>query len=423
MAFPASTTGRRPAPDSPTRDGAAAAVPRRVAVPQLARSACRQCAAAGYLLVLGLGLLGLPRTGAAEEVASTAAATVPPQVPLCMIGDSITWAQEGDWWRAYLLEQLPALAFVGTHSACLGYSHAGEGGNGTQAVLARLPAIPDCPYYSLLIGTNDNSTRDETAVDRTAAATAGRIVAIVQGLLAKPSAKRVFLSSVLPCHTDNPLRDRTNARTNVIVREALRSSLPADRVVYVDYETPIRQTPNWEPMIRLHPTREGYRLLARLLAEAIASALGLQAPFIPPRPAAGTGVRIDNLWEGGDDGHSRVPLIAGWYTVSCDVLAVTGPNPALTLTSRDPGVKQPLSKTFALGSTTAGSRACFELFTGYEGYGYTRSAIVATTQGCRLGRILLEKRRPSGVASAYGEGSYLDTVTAPVPGELVERPG
>lgn len=67
-------------------------------------------------------------------VLAHAQATTPPQVPLCMIGDSITWAGDGDYWRQYLVEQMPTLAFVGTHSAVLGYSHAGEGGNSTVQV-------------------------------------------------------------------------------------------------------------------------------------------------------------------------------------------------------------------------------------------------------------------------------------------------
>ena len=82
------------------------------------------------------------------------------QPELCMIGDSITWAEEGDWFRRHLLAFLPEIAFAGTHSALLGYSHAGEGGNSTIGVLNRIhdrKRVPDCPYYHLLIGINDAS--------------------------------------------------------------------------------------------------------------------------------------------------------------------------------------------------------------------------------------------------------------------------
>lgn len=33
-------------------------------------------------------------------------ATKPEQIPICMIGDSITWAQLGDNWRKLLLEHI-----------------------------------------------------------------------------------------------------------------------------------------------------------------------------------------------------------------------------------------------------------------------------------------------------------------------------
>jgi hypothetical protein len=64
--------------------------------------------------------------GTVTEKFTYTAATSPQQIPICMIGDSITWAGKGDYWRKYLLELLPRLAFVGTHSAVLGYSHAGR---------------------------------------------------------------------------------------------------------------------------------------------------------------------------------------------------------------------------------------------------------------------------------------------------------
>jgi hypothetical protein len=64
------------------------------------------------------------------------------QIPLCMIGDSITWAGKGDHWRKELLKRMPNLAFIGTHSAVFGYSHAGEGGDSTGRVLRRIKNIP-----------------------------------------------------------------------------------------------------------------------------------------------------------------------------------------------------------------------------------------------------------------------------------------
>ncbi|MCK6490963.1 MAG: GDSL-type esterase/lipase family protein, partial [Planctomycetes bacterium] len=183
--------------------------------------------------------------------ADAVAASDPAQIRLCMIGDSITWYGEGDCWRQQLVARLPRLGFVGTHSAKHGYSHAGEGGNGTAQVLKRLPAVPASPYYHLLIGTNDNNVREEALVAPRAAETAGRIAAIVEGLLARPTTRTVFLGSLLPCTADdpkevfNPLRARTNAATNVILRGWLGKRLPAKRVVWVDYESAVLASPGW----------------------------------------------------------------------------------------------------------------------------------------------------------------------------------
>ncbi len=348
--------------------------------------------------------------------------SVPAQVPLCMIGDSITWAGQGDCWRADLLEHLPLLAFVGTHTAKLGYSHAGEGGNSTRAVLKRLDDVPDCPYYHLLIGTNDNNGKDPAKVQSRARATADRIEQIVLGLLEKPSVRKVFLASVLPCQTNNPLRDQTNAATNVFLREKLKTTLANDKVVWVEYEAPIRAIPNWGPMIRLHPTPKGYKLLAKILAEAIAKELGLALGGPAPKPKPGAGVRVENLL---DDAKkcTRAPVVAGWYTVSFEVVRITGDAPAVAIRSADKKINAPLNKTIPLKGAAAGQRAAVRFFTNYEGRGrYTRSVLTIEPAGCEIDKILFEKSRPSMKPSTYGQGSYIDTRTPPRPGELLELP-
>ena len=347
-------------------------------------------------------------------------ATIPSQIPLCMIGDSITWSGEGDYWRKFLLEELPALAFVGTHSAKLGFSHAGEGGNNTDAVLRRLADIPDCPYYSLEIGTNNNNVKDESLLHDRAARTADQIVLIVKELLGKPSVKKVFLGSVLPCQTKNPLRDRANAATNAILRAKMDAGeLPRDRVTWVEYEKPIRAEADWGSMIRLHPNQEGYRLLAKILADAIAAELDIEDRTAAPKPVHGTGVRVENLWDAAQQ-CTTVPIIAGWYTLSFKLSRVTADRPTVTVSSVGESVKHPFKQAFPVESATAGGRVTLDLFTQYEGYRYTRSAMTVTADGCDVTDILFEKRRPSGAASAYAVGSYIDTQTPPAPGEPVE---
>jgi lysophospholipase L1-like esterase len=364
-----------------------------------------------------VGLLLIPAVRADEPP------TQPPQVPLCMIGDSITWSGDGDYWRQYLLTHLPNLAFVGTHSAVLGYSHAGEGGNRTTQVLARLEAIPDCPYYHLLIGTNDDaSAKAEADVERVAAGTAERIVQIVTGLLAKPSVQRVFLASVLPCETDNPFRDRANAAVNALLRPRLAETFPGGQVVWVEYEQPLRATPGWGPMIRLHPTKEGYQLLARLLAEALRAELKLSAELTAPRPRPGCGVRITNLWTGEGNGRTTEPVIAGWYTLSFDLVEVAPEGGKLVLRGEGAAPDKRFEQTCQLTADQVGKRQVVQFFTGYAGYRYTTSVLTGEAAGCTVQRVLLEKRRPSGLASVYGTGSYLDTTTPPAPGELIESP-
>lgn len=389
--------------------------------PNTARRALTLSARAARALALALPVCLCAGHAGFAASSEKGMASTPPQIPLCMIGDSITWADHGDTWRQFLLEQIPTLAFVGTHTAKLGYSHAGEGGNSTAKVLARIDAIPDCRYYHLHIGTNDNNTKDPARVERAAAGTAERIIAIVNALLKKPSVEKVFLASVFPCHTDNPLRDQTNARTNVFLRERLATAFPPGKVVWVEYEKPIRETENWEPLIRLHPTPEGYRLVARILADALRETLNLPAALSAPRPRSGAGVRVVNLWRGGSDGQTIEPVIAGWYTLSFDVVSADPAGGTVTIRNTTE-VDKRLRHATTIKPADAGKRIAINFFTGYEGYGYARTPLSLDVQGCRIDRILLEKQRPSGKASRYGVGSYLDTESPFSAGELLELP-
>jgi lysophospholipase L1-like esterase len=337
-----------------------------------------------------------------------------------MIGDSITWAGQGDWWRRHLIERVPTLAFVGTHSARFGYSHAGEGGDSTTRVLRRLEDIPDCANYHLMIGINDSSAAKSAGrVDEVAEGTADRIMQIVEELLAKPSCERVFLASILPAHTDNPFRDAAGSRTNELLRRELRGgALDGERIVWVEYERPIRAMDGWEPLMKLHPTPDGYAVIADITAAALREELGLSEEIATPEPLPGCGVRVVNLWDPATKRTTR-PIIAGWYTLSLDVTALDGDAPTVTILSAE-DVEEPLKREFALPDGCVGGRVSFEFFTGAERYGYTRSVLGIETDGGQIARVLLEKKRPGDVASTWGEGSYLDVTTAPAPGELLE---
>ena len=351
---------------------------------------------------------------AVSEKFTYTAATSPQQIPVCMIGDSITWAGKGDYWRKYLLELFPRLAFVGTHTAVLGYSHAGEGGNSTGRVLGRIKAIPDCPYYSLLIGTNDTGVKDKAKSPARAKRTAKRIQKIVLELLKKKGLKKVFLCSILPCHTSNPLRDSTNSATNVILRKEFDSVFPKDKVVWIEFEKPIRAIKNWAPKIKLHPTLEGYKIIAKIHADAIAKALGVKDMSAKAVAKPGTGVRVNNLWDAKSN-STKNPVIAGWYTLSFTVLNGSE-DASITLEGGDS-----FAKTFKFAASAKGKRLSFNFFTGYEGYGYNRSTLTMSLKGCKVDKVLLEKRRPSGKPSTYGKDIYIDSKSKASPGELIEN--
>lgn len=336
-----------------------------------------------------------------------------------MIGDSITWAENGDYWRHYLVERLPNLAFVGTHVAMFGYSHAGEGGNTASQVLNRMDQIPGCPFYHLLIGTNDdNAAKNEDDAREIAAATAGRIQEIVGLLLKKPHAEKVFLGSLMPCRADNPWRDKTNSMANTLLRERFDKVFPADKVVWVEYEKQVRAIQGWEPLIEVHPTKKGYEIIADILASKLAEELKDRVSDKTPVPKAGSGVRVQNLWNA-KTGCTSIPVVAGWHTVSFDLLDVLDEKPSLRFGSVEK-VKEPLERRVDVNPADKGKRASVQLFTEYESYGYTRSRLSIEAFGCKIGRILFEKMRPSQTPSVYGEGSYVDTESRISPGELIE---
>ena len=337
------------------------------------------------------------------------------QIPLCMIGDSITWAEKGDCWRKELLARLPNLAFVGTHTAMFGYSHAGEGGNSTGLILARMKYIPDCPYYNVLIGTNNNGVKKAELIEDKSKQTAEEIIRIVNELLKKKGVEKVFLSSILPCATDNPFRDQCNSATNKILREKFDKVFPKDKVVWVEYETPIRQVNGWEKKIFLHPNEEGYALVGDITAKAVSATLNVKPGTESVRPD-NTGVQVVNLM--GENNITVCPVIAGWYILSCKV-DTAGPNPEIILESQLSGkntFKQVIPVKAAPGETIS-----VNVFTNYEGYGYTRDFLTLKTNGCSVSNVLLEKMRPSKKSSSYGKDSYIDTVSPVSKGELLEH--
>jgi hypothetical protein len=337
------------------------------------------------------------------------------QIPLCMIGDSITWAGYGDAWRKSLLKRMPNLAFIGTHTARYGYSHGGEGGDSTGRVLNRIKYLPDCPYYSLLIGTNNNSVKKPEQIEPRAEATAKDIIKIVNALLQKKGTQKVFLSSILPCYTKNPLRDQCNSETNKILRAKFDSAFPKDKVVWIEYEQPLRKVKGWEKKIKLHPTPEGYDLISDIMVATICKALNVKPCQKTVKPAS-TGVRVVNLM--GANNQTVCSIIPGWYTLSFKVDSVTGKEPVVILQGKSSTKRFRFNLTVPVKA--AGQKVTKNFFTQYERYNYSSDVFVLKTKNCKVSDVLLEKTRPSGKASTYGNGSYIDAKSPVNGGELLE---
>ncbi len=322
------------------------------------------------------------------------------QTELCMIGDSITWYGEGDHFRRQLLRHMPELAFVGTHTAKFGYSHAGEGGNSTPHILKRLNAIPPARNYHLLAGVNDSAAaRSADQVDAVAAGTAERLIQIAEALAARPETERVFLGTIFPCvpdgrpdATDYQFRDAAAARTNELLRQRFSTDVPAGKIILVEYEKPLRALPDWKKIIRLHPTPAGYVHVAAILAES----LRRHAVASPGKiDRAACGVEVTNFIDPAT-GLCR-PVLPGWYTVSFQVEKMDDRELTFKIGKQ----------SFSL-ALQPGDRGQVEYFTGY--IGMARPLEISFENGT-VSHLMVEKTRPSRQASVYGEGTFIDTVS------------
>ncbi len=346
------------------------------------------------------------------------------QLTLCMIGDSVTWAQAGDYFRKELLLLIPDLAFEGTHTAALGYSHAGEGGDSSYGVLKRLNdknRIPDAPYYHLLIGVNDASAaKVDSKSPAVAAAAVERIARIVNGLLARPTTRKVFLGSILPSpfgkNGESTVRERTGSLINAMLRKDLKKLFPNGNVVWIEYEKPLRQElATWkkrENLIGAHPTAKGYKWIAGIAAPV------MKKHMVPEKSSAegAVGVKVVNLWQ--KKQSESLPLIPGWYTLSMTP-EKTG-KITFTLYSVTQKVKSQFKKSYTINAQ-AGKRITVNFMTGYQNYGYTLAPFkLEFTQGAATD-IMIEKTRPLQKASRYGEGTFVDSVSPVAPGERLVR--
>lgn len=347
------------------------------------------------------------------------------QLPLCMIGDSVTWAEQGDYWRRYLIEAIPELAFVGTHSGRIGYSHAGEGGDSTYGVLSRVDKrdrVPDCPYYHLMIGINDASAaRTAEQIDSVASNIVLRTEKIVKALLARKITRKVFLASILPGPFDPvtgepTMRDRAGSRANAMMRSRFSEMFPDGRVVYVEYERPLREkSVNWnskELMSGPHPTKKGYRMVADFLAATLRREMEPVAPG-----SVNGGVEVVNLWNDGQ--RETAPLIPGWYVLSFELLGKSEASVPVRLWTECDNPKLAVDRRLVARRNGDGRyEAAF--MTGYERYTYTeRPFRLELPDDMKPVKVQVEKMRPSGKASTYGMGVHIDAASEINCGEAI----
>lgn len=324
------------------------------------------------------------------------------QATICMTGDSITWAPEPSEcvWREELVRLERRLAFIGTHSDARGYSHAGEGGNGTAQLIARLASVPSASLYHLLIGTNDGCTDVAGAT-----ATAAAVCSILDSLLARPGCAGVLVGTLLP----DPVNAAHDAG-NTLVNGILAVDVPARPLAtLVDYNAAVRAVPGWAALFDgLHPRPAIQSVMAAATAAALA---GMTLP-LQPVPLRRPAVRIANLFD--PAAGETAPLIAGWYQVSFQVLTKGSGMAWVVADVAAGGLGQVIT---VLG---AGVRVTYELMTGFEGYGYTRDAWTLTPHNCTIGSVLVEKKRPRESASSLVANNYLDETGPFSAGELIE---
>ena len=257
-------------------------------------------------------------------------------------------------------------------------------------------------------------------MDKVADGAVKRIVEIAGRLLRKPGAQKVFLGSILPSPFDlegnSTVRERTGALINAKLRADFQKLFPDGRVVWIEYEKPLRaDLDNWKKLENLrgaHPTRKGYRMVAALGAPVLR-----RETSVAREPAPGEyGVEVVNLWR--EDQKRSLPLLPGWYTLSM-MLDDCG-EAAFTLESVCAKPALQFRKNWVL-SGKPGTRVEVNFMTGYQNFGYTMAPFELKIERGKVKEIQIEKMRPLRHASRYGADRFVDTVSPVAFGEVLVR--
>ncbi len=169
------------------------------------------------------------------------------------VGDSITWFDDGKYFRCLLRDYGLTYDFKGAHTDPFGFGHDGEGGDTTDLVLQRMTSIAVADGYFLLIGTNDQITPEKTVAN----------IKLIAALLKNKNANStVYISTVLP-RTDD--LNQRNQKINALLKKQANF---CDKCVLVDLGGMFYSTPNWPNYFLpggLHPNYKGYELMANYL--------------------------------------------------------------------------------------------------------------------------------------------------------------
>lgn len=195
-----------------------------------------------------------------REANATLGDPAPGEQRVVFMGNSIT-----DGWARLFASQFPGKPYVGR----------GIGGQTTPQMLVRFRQdVIDLKPAAVVIlaGTNDiagntGPSTPEMIQDNLAS----------MAELARANGIRVVLSSILPV-SDYPWRPGLNpGPTIVAINQWMKKYAEANDMVYLDYHSAMVDDELGLPpeLARdgVHPTEEGYRIMARLAEEAIARAL------------------------------------------------------------------------------------------------------------------------------------------------------
>ncbi|WP_457978042.1 GDSL-type esterase/lipase family protein [Ectopseudomonas composti] len=196
----------------------------------------------------------VPPSPGRYELSALSVERPPSALSMTMVGDSITWWSYGRYFRCLLSAELSGVGFTGPHVDTFGFGHAGEGGNKTSQMLARLDAVEPSSFYFVLAGTNDWPSADP-------AKTFENIREIAERLESKGG--KVIVSTLLPRLDAN---DGFNQKVNSLIREWNGSGC---NCAVVDLDKDFRALSDQKSLFwdaGVHPNLEGYHRIVSILA-------------------------------------------------------------------------------------------------------------------------------------------------------------